>query len=347
MADNLEQIANDLKQSSLKLQEIRERYDGALDILNTQNAQIIENLNNKKTEALGEIESVKDTATTQITELQTTALSSIDESKNTSINEVISKKDEALTQIEEAKTEQGEKIAKLETDLNLKAKLLTQNIEFTVGSGEESDTHFNTLEKAISEALKYSKQNNLMITIKLTEDLTLTKMLNFIYCDCRNIMIDGQGYTIRKENNGIYDTAFNFNNCVAPKLNNITISNPNTENKIGSAITVSDTAIFNNRNCSFKIDGFNSGVCINNMALVNLLNESSSETKISNCNYGFYSWSTSFTSCQKIKFENNKTAINVNGGAFVNCNLADFENNTSNCNIAFNTVTPNGICFKN
>ncbi|TKX29516.1 hypothetical protein [Campylobacter estrildidarum] len=227
-----------------------------------------------------------------------------------------------------------------------KVKLLTQNIEWTIGSGEESDTHFNSLEKAISEALKYSKQNNLTITIKLTEDLTLTKGLNLSCVDCRNIIIDGQGHTIRKENNGIYDAVFNFNNCVAPKLNDITISNPNPENKIGSAITVSDAAIFNNRNCSFKIDGFNSGVCINNMALVNLLNESS-ETKISNCNYGFYSWSMSFTSCQKIKFENNKIAINVLGGAFVNCNAADFENNTSNCNIAFNTLTPNGICFKN
>ncbi|EKK0827440.1 hypothetical protein E2O20_07900 [Campylobacter jejuni] len=208
MADNLEQIANDLNTASLNLQELRGKYEGALDILNTKNAQIIEALDSKKEEALQEVKSVKDTATTEITNLQDTALSNIDESKNTSITELTNKKTEALTKIEEAKTEQGEKIAKLETEINLKAKLLTQNLEWTVGSGEETDTHFNTLEKAIIESSKYYPANGYnfinitlktgwiwdkQISIPTGSDLSFVKILSESENECvvNNVFLGG------------------------------------------------------------------------------------------------------------------------------------------------------------
>ncbi|WP_193551028.1 hypothetical protein [Campylobacter jejuni] len=52
---------------------------------------------------------------------------------------------------------------------NRYSTLLTQNLEWTVGSGKETDTHFNTLEKAIIESSKYRPANGynfISITLK-------------------------------------------------------------------------------------------------------------------------------------------------------------------------------------
>ncbi|MBZ7949698.1 hypothetical protein [Campylobacter molothri] len=193
MADNLEQIANDLNTASLNLQELRGKYEGALDVLNAKNAQIIEALDSKKEEALQEVKGVKDTAITEITNLQDTALSNIDESKNASITELTNKKTEALTKIEEAKTEQGEKIAKLETELNLKAKLLTQNLEWIVGNGG----NFDDIDKALDEISKYCSVNGKFYAIlKIKNGYIINKP---IIINIPNVFIEIKG------ENGISD----------------------------------------------------------------------------------------------------------------------------------------------
>ncbi|HFU2588557.1 TPA: coiled-coil domain-containing protein [Campylobacter jejuni] len=221
MAD-LEQVASDLNSASQSLQELREKYDGALDLLDNKNTEITAALESAKSNALQEVQTAKNTATSQISQLKDTSLNAVNEAKNTATSEISSKKEEALGefsqatsefnstkeealfQIEQAKTEQGEKITALEqakveqessitelkesvstqgekitaleqakesitADLNKKPKLLTENLEWTVGSGKETDTHFNTLEKAIIESSKYHPANGynfISITLK-------------------------------------------------------------------------------------------------------------------------------------------------------------------------------------
>lgn len=193
MAD-LEQVASDLNSASQSLQELREKYDGALDLLDNKNTEITAALESAKSNALQEVQTASNTATSQISQLKDTSLNAVNEAKNTATSEISSKKEEALeefsqatsefnstkeealSQIEQAKTEQGEKITALEqakesitADLNKKSKLLTENLEWTVGSGKETDTHFNTLEKAIIESSKYHPANGynfISITLK-------------------------------------------------------------------------------------------------------------------------------------------------------------------------------------
>ncbi|WP_435521940.1 coiled-coil domain-containing protein, partial [Campylobacter jejuni] len=235
MAD-LEKVASDLNSASQSLQELREKYDGALDLLDSKNTEITGALYSAKSNALQEVQTASNTATSQISQLKDTSLNAVNEAKNTATSEISSKKEEALeefsqatsefnstkeealSQIEQAKTEQGEKItalgqAKAEqessitelkesvstqgqkiteieenntaqgekitaleqakesitADLNKKPKLLTENLEWTVGSGKETDTHFNTLEKAIIESSKYHPANGynfISITLK-------------------------------------------------------------------------------------------------------------------------------------------------------------------------------------
>ncbi|EPU8950421.1 hypothetical protein ACV0NZ_001706 [Campylobacter jejuni] len=153
MAD-LEQVTSDLNSASQSLQELREKYDGALDLLDNKNTEITGILESAKSNALQEVQTAsntatsqisqlkdtslnavneaKNTATSQISQLKDTSLNAVNEAKNTATSEISSKKEEALgefsqatsefnsikeetlSQIEQAKTEQGEKITALE-----------------------------------------------------------------------------------------------------------------------------------------------------------------------------------------------------------------------------------------
>ncbi|HFZ4969076.1 TPA: hypothetical protein ACIKX3_001601 [Campylobacter jejuni] len=240
MAD-LEQVASDLNSASQSLQELREKYDGALDLLDNKNTEITVALESAKSNALQEVQTASDTATSQISQLKDTSLNAVNEAKNTATSEISSKKEEALgefsqatsefnstkeealSQIEQAKAEQGEKITTLEqakaeqessitelkesvstqgqkiteieennitqeekitdleqakeniiTELSEKSKLLTQNLEWTVGEGG----NFENIDDAINEIYKYGK-SIYDVTLKIKNGYTITKPTTF------------------------------------------------------------------------------------------------------------------------------------------------------------------------
>ncbi|HGQ6562968.1 TPA: hypothetical protein ACL01D_001771 [Campylobacter jejuni subsp. jejuni] len=237
---NLEQVGNDLNLALQSLQELREKYDGALDLLDNKNTEITGALNSAKSNALQEIQTISNTATSQISQLKDTSLNTVNEAKNTATSEITNKKQEhqqeleakkneymsemdakaneydianinaqvqamdtkiteqingAKTElnskIEQAKTEQesvitelkesvstqGEKITALEqakesitADLNKKSKLLTEKLEWTVGSGG----NFENIDDAINEIYKYSK-SIYDVTLKIKNGYTITR----------------------------------------------------------------------------------------------------------------------------------------------------------------------------
>lgn len=240
MAD-LEQVASDLNSASQSLQELREKYDGALDLLDNKNTEITAALESAKSNALQEVQTASNTATSQISQLKDTSLNAVNEAKNTATSEISSKKEEALgefsqatsefnstkeealSQIEQAKAEQGEKITALEqakaeqessitelkesvstqgqkiteieennitqeekitdleqakeniiTELSEKSKLLTQNLEWTVGEGG----NFENIDDAINEIYKYGK-SIYDVTLKIKNGYTITKPTTF------------------------------------------------------------------------------------------------------------------------------------------------------------------------
>lgn len=220
MAD-LEQVVNDLNLASQSLQELREKYDGALDLLDNKNTEITGALENAKSNALQEVQTANDIATSQISQLKDTSLNLVNEAKNTAIEEVNNvvygidaSKEEALLEIEQAKAAQEEKIASLEqakediiTELSEKAKLLTQKLEWTVGSGG----NFEDLQEALLEAAKYFSIG-LKITITIKNGTVLQNNININTCNL--------GHTIIKSENN-HEVQYNgdnikFTNCIPP-----------------------------------------------------------------------------------------------------------------------------------
>ncbi|EIQ9585920.1 hypothetical protein LWC73_000865 [Campylobacter coli] len=109
MAD-LEQVVNDLNLASQSLQELREKYDGALDLLDNKNTQITGALDSAKSNALQEIQTISDTATNQISQLKNTSLNLVNQAKNTATTEISNKKEEHKQELETKKNEYINKI---------------------------------------------------------------------------------------------------------------------------------------------------------------------------------------------------------------------------------------------
>ncbi|EGQ7264314.1 hypothetical protein I6C48_000759 [Campylobacter coli] len=114
MAD-LEQVVNDLNLASQSLQELREKYDGALDLLDNKNTEITGALDRAKSDALQEIQTISDTATSQISQLKDTSLNLVNEAKNTATTEISNKKEEHKQELE---TKKNEYINEIDTKAN-------------------------------------------------------------------------------------------------------------------------------------------------------------------------------------------------------------------------------------
>ncbi|ECX4199524.1 hypothetical protein F6D85_00115 [Campylobacter coli] len=133
MAD-LKQVVNDLNLASQSLQGLREKYDGALDLLDNKNTQITGALDRAKSDALQEIQTISDTATSQISQLKNTSLNLVNEAKNTATTEISNKKEEHKQELETKKNEYINEIdAKAnEYDIaNINAQVQAMNTKIT------------------------------------------------------------------------------------------------------------------------------------------------------------------------------------------------------------------------
>ncbi|ECC1272611.1 hypothetical protein FNO28_01665 [Campylobacter coli] len=118
MAD-LKQVVNDLNLASQSLQGLREKYDGALDLLDNKNTQITGALDRAKSDALQEIQTISDTATSQISQLKNTSLNLVNEAKNTATTEISNKKEEHKQELETKKNEYINEIDAKANEYNL------------------------------------------------------------------------------------------------------------------------------------------------------------------------------------------------------------------------------------
>ncbi|EAI7852781.1 hypothetical protein CQI62_06390 [Campylobacter coli] len=118
MAD-LEQVVNDLNLASQSLQELREKYDGALDLLDNKNTEITGALDSAKSDALQEIQTISNTATSQISQLKDTSLNLVNEAKNTATTEISNKKEEHKQELETKKNEYISEIDEKANEYNL------------------------------------------------------------------------------------------------------------------------------------------------------------------------------------------------------------------------------------
>ncbi|EHJ7812793.1 hypothetical protein MUE26_001219, partial [Campylobacter coli] len=124
MAD-LEQVVNDLNLASQSLQELREKYDGALDLLDNKNTEITGALDSAKSDALQEIQTISDTATTEISNKKEEHKQELETKKNEYINEIDAKANEydianINAQVQAMDTKITEQINGAKTELNSK-----------------------------------------------------------------------------------------------------------------------------------------------------------------------------------------------------------------------------------
>ncbi|EOG3998072.1 hypothetical protein ACLBTS_000041 [Campylobacter coli] len=118
MAD-LKQVVNDLNLASQSLQGLREKYDGALDLLDNKNTEITGALDSAKSDALQEIQTISNTATSQISQLKDTSLNLVNEAKNTATTEISNKKEEHKQELETKKNEYISEIDAKANEYNL------------------------------------------------------------------------------------------------------------------------------------------------------------------------------------------------------------------------------------
>ncbi|HED0507333.1 TPA: hypothetical protein R4L20_000211 [Campylobacter coli] len=133
MAD-LKQVVNDLNLASQSLQGLREKYDGALDLLDNKNTQITGALDRAKSDALQEIQTISDTATSQISQLKNTSLNLVNEAKNTATTEISNKKEEHKQELETKKNQYIREIVARanEYDIaNINAQVQAMNTKIT------------------------------------------------------------------------------------------------------------------------------------------------------------------------------------------------------------------------
>lgn len=353
MAD-LEQVASDLNSASQSLQELREKYDGALDLLDNKNTEITAALESAKSNALQEVQTARNTATSQISQLKDTSLNAVNEAKNTATSEISSKKEEALgefsqatsefnstkeealSQIEQAKTEQGEKITALEqakesitADLNKKSKLLTENLTWTVGSGGD----YEDLQTAINEASKYINFGNYTITIKLKNLLSLSNVIHIINVNIPFVNLDFNGFSL---NYGL-----SFYNSIFGK---IIKANINSTGNCISAINNSKIILTDNT----ILNGYD-GIISSSSSNITYLNSSNNNITI-NCQsgrFGIYANLGGKIEVQNSNIEcNNGTTLCALTGGVINANESDIAGTSNQSNISFNTFTNNGYILK-
>ncbi|ECL3019344.1 TPA: hypothetical protein LM653_001524 [Campylobacter jejuni] len=342
MAD-LEKVASDLNSASQSLQELREKYNGALDLLDNKNTEITGALYSAKSDALQEIQTISDTATSQISQLKDTSLNLVNEAKNTAIEEVNNavsgidtSKEEALLAIEQAKAEQGEKITDLEqakesitADLNKKSKLLTENLTWTVGSGGD----YEDLQTAINEASKYINFGNYTITIKLKNLLSLSNVIHIINVNIPFVNLDFNGFSL---NYGL-----SFYNSIFGK---IIKANINSTGNYISAINNSKIILTDNT----ILNGYD-GIISSSSSNITYLNSSNNNITI-NCQsgrFGIYANLGGKIEVQNSNIEcNNGTTLCALTGGVINANESDIAGTSNQSNISFNTFTNNGYILK-
>ncbi|HEE9555820.1 TPA: hypothetical protein R8E41_001757, partial [Campylobacter jejuni subsp. jejuni] len=154
---------------------------------------------------------------------------------------------------------------------------------------------------------------------------------------------DGQNHAIQKEMTSSTDVMFYaLYSAFLPRFTNISFKNIGS-NTNGICFQVYHNSNLNLHNCAYVIDNFLIGVstagsssaCIGNIG-----------SKIKNCKTGLQCFALGKLDARSIALESNETGIFLIESGLVDAWNVTFTSNASDCNIAFNTLTLQGICFK-
>ena len=305
-------------------------------ILNDFSSAIIENQ-----EGIGDLSSLQTTAKGNLVGAINENFGNIQVNKN-SINNIkgqISTTNNNIGTLSNLTTTNKSNIVSAINEVNnTTPKLLTQNLTWDVANEAQ-------LREALNEALKFKKDNiNTTITLRLTNDIFVTKSIVFTYVDCRNIIIDGQKqFKIQKNMSAVSDSIFNgLHSAFLPKLTNLEISNTTATNQYGRGIVLYHNSNINLHDVNVTLKNLNTGIVLAGCSVIE-----ARAINIDSCMYGVISFNSNLVDLGGASIKNCNIGIRViNGGGVISANSAVFENNTTDCSIPFNQVTASGIVFK-
>ena len=172
---NLERVTNDLNLASQSLQELREKYDGALDLLDNKNTEITGALNSAKSNALQEIQTISNTATSEISQLKDTSLNLVNEAKNTATSQISQLKDTSLNLVNEAKNTATSEITNKKNEYisEMDAKANEYDID-------NINTQVQAMDSKMSESINGAKTqlNSKIEEIKTEQGQKITELKN-------------------------------------------------------------------------------------------------------------------------------------------------------------------------
>ncbi|EDO9415795.1 hypothetical protein G4120_001253 [Campylobacter coli] len=216
--------------------------------------------------------------------------------------------------------------------LTSSAKLLTKNLNWTVGTGGD----YEDLKTAINEASKYINFSNYTITIRLKNSLRLSGLIQIAKVNIPFVNLDFNGFSL---NYGLV-----FNNSIFGEIikANINSSGNCIHAKNNSEIILTDNIILNG------YDGIVSSVG-SKVTYLNSSNNNNNNITI-NCQsdrYGIYANLGGKIEVQNSNIEcNNGTALFALTGGIINANSSVITGTSTQSNISFNTFTNNGYILK-
>lgn len=216
---------------------------------------------------------------------------------------------------------------------NNSAKLLTQNLTWTVGSGG----NYENLKSALNEACKYQNIGQFILTIKLLEDITETDTLSFTGVNLGFVIIDGANFNLIINNKNLLE----FNLCIIPKFQNITLKNSgsNSTQNICGIYSLGGIARWQSSK-KVTIDNFYNGILSADSS-----NFTALELIVKNCFRAFMAQSLGNLDIRGSEIKNCSHGLYAVQSGIIQSQFCSFETVTNNTNVAYNTLTREGIIY--
>ncbi|EDO9117310.1 hypothetical protein GKB13_08145 [Campylobacter coli] len=253
---------------------------------------------------------------------------------------------------------------------NRYSKLLTENLEWTVGTGGK----FTNLNDALSEALKYNKSN--IITIKLKSGFVFNEKIVFSNANFNNVIIRSEDAIVKvNPNNAVFsDTSVNYlflsNYSITPIIDikvdlnpsknsnstkkivflglyqnsrGIIAENKGCMNAVWDAIMVEQASTLFADSCVIENAGCD-GVFCSHGSIVNI----SHATIKGTARYGILARFGGYVAANKVKLidQTRGTLLHSEGGIIYAHELVTTGSTATETNITPNQLASNGIIFK-
>ena len=175
-AQNLKELNTNLRQEAdAKYKEFTDEKDKALNTLDTNKNNALSEVDTKKSEALEAIENKKTDSLSEVDTKKEDALNAINLIKSEVDNLNLAK----MSDLESLRVKNEETMENLKQNraaLDIKTKVLSQDLSFSVGEGCD----FNTLEEALKESGKYVTNTGSSITFRIKDGYTQNQPLNIV-----------------------------------------------------------------------------------------------------------------------------------------------------------------------